>query len=146
MEIVSDRTYTFDHPRDRVWGTIGALDAYPTRWPWLRDFRATSLEAGSLWTCAIQPPLPYTLRIRVAITDLDPGRLIGATVHGDLRGAATVHLLGDDDRCEVRVVSRLAPSSRVMGVAARLVAPIARWGHDWVLDTGARQFAAELDA
>jgi hypothetical protein len=147
VEIVSDRTYSFDHPRDRVWGTIGNLDCYPTRWPWLRNFDATSLEPGATWTCAIQPPLPYTLRIRVAIVQVDPGRLISATVHGDLRGSATVRLTGDDhERCDVRVESTLSPSNRVMGVAARLVAPVARWGHDWVLDTGARQFATELAA
>ena len=81
----------------------------------------------------------------MAITEVEPERRIRATVHGDLSGSATVHLDGDDDRCDVRVVSTLSPSSRVMGVAARLVAPIARWGHDWVLDTGARQFARELD-
>jgi hypothetical protein len=144
VEIVSDRTYTFDHPRELVWSSIGAIDAYPRRWPWLRDFDASGLEPGAIWTCAIQPPLPYTLRIRLDITEVEPGRLVSATVGGDLRGRATVELRGDDAPCAVRVMSRLTPSNRVMGMAARLVAPVARWGHDWVLDTGARQFAADL--
>jgi hypothetical protein len=36
--------------------------------------------------------------------------------------------------------SSLAPGNAALRLVSRFAAPIARFGHDWVLDTGARQF------
>jgi hypothetical protein len=37
-------------------------------------------------------------------------------------------------------VSHLEPGNSLLRAVARLAAPVVRYGHDWVLDTGARQF------
>ncbi len=38
--------------------------------------------------------------------------------------------------------SSLAPGNTALAIVSRFAAPIARFGHDWVLDSGARQFIA----
>jgi hypothetical protein len=151
MQIRSDRRYRFEVPRARLWDEIADPHRYTDWWPWLRRFDAEALAAGQRWRCVIQPPLPYTVRVDVDITEVVVGEAVTADVSGDLRGRARISLddgngLGANGRCEARVVSSLAPSSRLMGAAAWLVAPVARWGHDWVLSTGARQLGDALDS
>ena len=149
MQIRSDRRYRFEVERTTLWREIAEPQNYTEWWPWLRRFDAEMLSPGVRWRCVIQPPLPYTLRVDVDITEVVEGEAVSADVSGDLRGHARISLLdGDgvasDGHCLARVVSALAPSSRVMGAAAWLVAPVARWGHDWVLSTGARQLQEAL--
>ena len=38
--------------------------------------------------------------------------------------------------------SSLAPGNTALQLVSRFAAPIAKFGHDWVLDSGARQFLA----
>jgi hypothetical protein len=45
-----------------------------------------------------------------------------------------------DGGCEARLQSRLVPANQVLRAIATLARPVARFGHDWVLDTGLRQF------
>ncbi len=44
--------------------------------------------------------------------------------------------------CTATLQSSLAPGNTTLQVASRFAAPIARFGHDWVLDSGARLFIA----
>jgi hypothetical protein len=44
--------------------------------------------------------------------------------------------------CTVHLVSELVPDNRLLRAAALVARPIVRFGHDWILDTGASQFAA----
>ena len=59
---------------------------------------------------------------------------------GDIAGRARVDLAARDGGSTVRLTSTLAPSTRAFAVIAVLAKPIVRRSHDWVLDTGARQF------
>lgn len=146
MHIRSDRTYDFDVDRARLWRALSGVDAYPHWWPWLRDFRAVALLGGDVWTCVICPPLPYRLRLRVELDDVVPEELVAATVDGDIVGSASVELSDRDDGCAVRLVSELAPANPMLRAVARSANPLVRYGHDWVLDTGARQFCQKVSA
>ncbi len=57
-------------------------------------------------------------------------------------GTATLELDDDDTGCIARLSSTLAPGNAALRLVSRLAAPVARFGHDWVLDSGARQFVA----
>ena len=48
----------------------------------------------------------------------------------------------DGSGCRATLSSTLAPGNRLLRMMSRLAAPMARFGHDWVLDSGARQFIA----
>ena len=46
----------------------------------------------------------------------------------------------DPDTDELRLTAALSPGSPAFRVLATLARPLVTRGHDWVLDTGARQF------
>jgi uncharacterized protein YndB with AHSA1/START domain len=140
VDVRSDRTYRFDRPAAEVWRAFAQVDAYRDWWPWLHDFDADALVTGDRWQCTVRPPLPYVLRFTITIdTAVEPER-IDATVSGDLRGDASVELRDDGDGCAVRLRSTLRPAGRPLRIVATLAPWLARQGHDWVLDTGSRQF------
>ena len=142
MELVSDRCYRFAIDPDGLWSALDSTGDYQRWWPWLRAFDADGLVTDGLWRCAVRPPLPYTLRFTIHLVEVDPPRRITARLSGDIAGVAQIEIAPSADGCAVRLTSTLAPSSRAFAVVATVARPIVRRGHDWVLDTGAAQFAA----
>jgi hypothetical protein len=55
-------------------------------------------------------------------------------------------LPGGNQGCTATLRSSLAPGNTILQQVSRFAAPLARFGHDWVLDTGARQFIARAVA
>ena len=88
----------------------------------------------------MQPPVPYLVRFRVAIEDVEPAVLVRAKVGGDVVGVATLTFSDTDAGCTATLDSSLAPGNRALRLVSRFAGPVARFGHDWVLDSGARQF------
>ncbi len=144
MLIRSDRRWSFPASADAVWDQMNAVDCYRTWWPWLRTFEADALDTAHTWTCAVQPPLPYSLHFGVTLHEVVPQRLVTATIAGDITGEARLELGATESGCDVHLTSVLAPGNRLLRAVATVARPMARFGHDWVLDTGARQFASRL--
>jgi uncharacterized protein YndB with AHSA1/START domain len=141
MRLTSNRELRFDADRPTLWAAMSRVTDFPVWWPWLRGFDGTELAAGCVWSCVIQPPVPYVLHVTVAIDEVVPLSLVSATVDGDVRGTARLVLEDDGRGCRVVLASTLSPQQGVARVVARLAPPLARFGHQWVLETGARQFA-----
>lgn len=141
--ITSSHHYEIPLSRADVWERISDMDAYRGWWSWLRDFDAAGLEQGAKWACTVQPPLPYVVRFTVELVEVDAPSLIRAEVRGDVVGSATLKLEDDDAAGTVaHLSSSLAPGNQVLRIVSRLASPVARFGHDWVIDSGARQFIA----
>jgi len=141
--IRSDRLFIFDQPPDRVWEAMGRTSAYTRWWPWLRRLDAAGLVTGDVWSCHIQPPLPYFLRFTITLDEVVPKEFARATVAGDITGTAAFTLAPTGDGgSEGRLVSDLAPASAVLRAFAVVARPLVVWGHDWVLAEGIRQFRA----
>lgn len=143
LEIRSDRLFHFDVPPVAFWAAVGAVEDYRRWWPWLRVFEARGLTAGDVWTCQVQPPLPYALRFALRLDEVVPVRLIRTTVSGDLHGEATLEVREDPSEpttCQVRLRSALTPAATLPRLVATAAPGVARFGHDWILDTGIRQF------
>jgi uncharacterized protein YndB with AHSA1/START domain len=138
--ITTVHQYELPLPREEVWGLISEVSQYRTWWPWLRMFDATALASGEEWRCEVQPPVPYLVRFRVTIEDVEPAVLVRAKVGGDVVGVAMLTFSDTDTGCTATLDSSLAPGNRALGLVSRFAGPIARFGHDWVLDSGARQF------
>lgn len=136
------RDYDLPLRRDEVWEQISTMSNYRTWWPWLRRFEAGGLDAGEEWRCEVQPPLPYLVRFKVAIEKVDAPVLVHALVLGDVVGDATLELEEAEHGCRAILRSALAPGNSALRLVSRFAAPVARFGHDWVLDSGARQFIA----
>jgi uncharacterized protein YndB with AHSA1/START domain len=142
VQVCSDRSFRFDVAPDVLWSVLADVDAYQGWWPWLRRFDATGLVAGDVWQCTVQPPLPYSLTFAVSIDRVEPPHRVAATVGGDIEGAASLEVLRRGAGSEAHLVSSLAPRNPVLRAVAAVAGPVVRYGHDWVLDTGARQLAA----
>jgi hypothetical protein len=140
--ITSEHRYDLPLSREAVWELISDMDAYRTWWSWLRTFDADGLKEGEEWSCTIQPPLPYLVRFWVHIEQIDEFELVRARVTGDVIGTATLKIEEKGTGCQAKLSSTLAPGNSMLRVVSRVAAPIARFGHDWVLDSGARQFIA----
>lgn len=141
--IRSDRRFTFEQPPPEVWEVMADTSAYTRWWPWLRHLDATALVTGEVWSCHIQPPLPYSLRFTIALDEVVPAALARATVAGDITGTAELTLEpAAEGGTAGRLVSDLAPASPVLRTFAAVARPLVVWGHDWVLAEGIRQFKA----
>ena len=116
--------------------------AYQQWWSWLRIFNADALAQGEEWRCEVQPPLPYAVRFVVRIEEVDAPMVVTARVQGDVVGTARLTLEEHPNGCVAVLASSLAPGNRTLRLVSRLAAPLARFGHDWVLDSGAGQFVA----
>jgi hypothetical protein len=141
MRLVTDRSYRFPFSQHEFWRRISNVDDFQTWWPWLRTFDADRLGAGDVWACAVHPPLPYVVRFEVALDEVVSATLIAGTISGDIVGRAELSIESDGSAgCAVRLVADLSPAKqalRVMSLAAR---PMVRFGHNWVMDVGVRQF------
>ncbi len=139
--IRSDRRFTFGQPPEQVWGAMARTTEFTRWWPWLRRLEAEGLVSGDVWSCHIQPPLPYFLRFTISLDEVIPGESARATVAGDITGTAALTLAPTDDGgSEARLVSDLAPASSVLRAFSVVARPLVVWGHDWVLGEGIRQF------
>jgi hypothetical protein len=140
--ITTEHVYEFPVGRPAIWALIADVGAYQDWWGWLRTFEAAGLVEGDEWRCEVQPPLPYAVRFRVLIDHVAAPGEVRARVEGDVVGSATLTLAEHPNGCTARLVSSLAPGKRALRMVSRLAPPIARFGHDWVLDSGARQFVS----
>ena len=143
MEVRSDRRFHFDAEPAQFWAAIGSVERYQEWWPWLRSFEATGLVDGDRWRCTVKPPLPYTVRLTIHLEEVVPDTRIVAAISGDIEGRAQLEVDAGRGRLRrtlaVRPRPRRTPCFESMAVVGR---PVARYGHDWVLDVGAGQFAS----
>ena len=144
MEIRSDRTYAFDLSPDALWDAIGDVQRYRCWWPWLRSFDGDGLAEDQVWSCVVQPPLPYVVRFDLTLEEVRAPRSVRATASGDIVGAARLDIRPVQTGSELRLRSSLAPRNDLLRVLTAVARPLVRLGHDWVLDTGARQFRRAL--
>lgn len=143
MDVSSDRRYRFEIGPEELWPLMVQVDDYRRWWPWLRACDATTFEPGAQWRCVVQPPLPYSLRFRITLDEIEVGRYASATIDGDITGTARIDVTAADEGSELRLVSRLAPANGLLRAISALARPVAQLGHDWVIDTGLRQFRAK---
>jgi hypothetical protein len=136
----SDRRFPVEADPDDVWASLCRPDRYRAVWPWLKEFDGVALAEGERWSCAVQPPLPYLVRFHIGLHTVVEGQRVEAEVDGDIRGWARLTVLPTADGTDLHLVSELEPATTLLRGVLKMAPPIARFGHDWVLDTGARQF------
>lgn len=140
--IRSDRSWSFDVGPDQLWDAIASTHAYERWWPWLRRFDAArGLEPGETWRCEVSPPLPYVVRFGLHLDHVEPAREVRARVTGDIVGSARLSVDGAEAAgSTARLRSSLRPANPLLRSFGAVARPLVVWGHDWVLDTGLRQF------
>ena len=133
-------------PPTEVWAAMEQLDQFERWWGWLGNLRADGdgLTTGSVLQGTVDPPVPYRMRVAIALDRCVPGRLIDARVSGDLAGDAHLRLQPADEGTIADVAWSLEMRQRPMRVAARVAYPLLRWGHDRVVEATVAGFRAHL--
>jgi len=139
-----DRSWRFDATADELWDALADTKAYPAVFSWLRDYEAGPLEAGTVATFRVRPPLPYSLHLVVTVVDVVDRRCVRTRVDGDVQGEADLAVASAGDGSTARLrwdLELVRPSlARVEPVARRPMI----WGHDLVVALGVRQFRRKV--
>jgi uncharacterized protein YndB with AHSA1/START domain len=142
VAVRSDRRYRFAVPRRAVWEAFTQVDQYRVWWPWLRSFDGVAFEPGQRWQCVVKAQLPYTLEFVIALEDVIDSTSAHAELSGDIEGWARLTLSDEGTGSELSLRSELTARGGPARWLDAIVPPLARRGHDWVLDNGIRQFRA----
>ena len=135
-----DRSWSFDVPPSDLWTAISRTEDFTTWWPWLRHFDLDTLAEGATARCVVQAPIPYRLRFRVRVRRVIPLELIDTVVSGDLAGPARLEVAPHELGSSVRLKWEVELRDPVLRVSSLIARPVMEWGHNWVVDTGVRQF------
>jgi hypothetical protein len=117
-----------------VWERLEEVDQYRTWWPWLTSFDGGRLDVGERWRCTVQPALPYRVRFDVELTEVVKASSVAATVSGDVAGTARIALELEADGTSLQFLADLRGASRWLHWLERWAGPVARFGHDQIVD------------
>ena len=139
----TDERFELARPPDELWSLLTDVASYQAWWPWLRAFEGAAFRAGARWRCTVRPIVPYPVRFTVTLDEVEPERWVAATVHGDVEGTASLSLAPSAVGTALALHAELAAASPLLRTLS-LVPPLARFGHDWVITSGIRQFETRL--
>jgi hypothetical protein len=145
--VISHRaTYRFDLAPAELWARISRFDEFRGWWgSWLREFSFDGpLADGTTLRLVVVPPLPYRMRVDVALQECEPPHRVHSQVSGDLHGVATLDVAADGAGCAVTVAWQLEMMQRPMRLAARFARPVLQWGHDRVVEVAVSRFRRQL--
>ncbi len=135
-----DRRWSFSAPPDDLWRAFSDTKQLEDIWPWLRTFDSPGLVAGTVSRCVVRAPVPYAITIDIAIREAVAPRLVVASVSGDLEGPARLEVAARPGGSEARLCWELEVRAPFLRAASSVVWPVMEWAHNWVVDTGVRQF------
>jgi hypothetical protein len=131
-----DGTFVFPVSVARVWQMMSRFALFPSWWGWLREFsvEGDDLVRGTVLHGVVVPPLPYRMRLDVALDECVPRDHVAAFVHGDLEGVAKLTFDGDDSEALVHATWTIEMMQPPMRMAAKFAHPLLQWGHDSVVE------------
>ena len=142
MGVRSDRSYRFTVSRHDLWDALTQVDRYRVWWPWLRSFDGQAFASREQWRCVVKPQLPYTLEFVIVLEQVKEAESARARLTGDIDGWAELTVDDDGSGSKLRLYSDLTARNGLGRWVGTLAPPLARRGHDWVIDNGIRQFRA----
>ncbi|GAA5197605.1 hypothetical protein [Microbacterium jejuense] len=135
---------------DRVWREIegmlrpGAARAW---WPGVTlPLAPRRLVPGERLVLQVRSPLGYDLRMRLQLTDIQPGRAIGALSDGDLRGSGRLTVEKDGEAASVTVLWQVETRRAWMNATAWLLRPAFERAHAHVMRRGEAGLRAAVGA
>jgi Polyketide cyclase / dehydrase and lipid transport len=140
-----DRTWVFAASPHEFFATVAQTDEFTRWWSWLRVFdvdgpEPAGLHAGARARCVIQAPLPYALRLTIAVEEVEADALVATQVDGDLRGPARLEIAPHPDGCTARLVWSLELRDPILRNVAVFARPAMVWAHDRVVAAGVADF------
>jgi hypothetical protein len=142
--VVTDRTDVVPVAPDRLWAVLAAVTAYPSFWPWLRDFDGSDLRAGVTWRGVIDAGGPLRLGVAIHLEEVVVGRSVTARIEGDLAGSARLQVDPDGHGAVLRLAAALVPERADLRALTRWARPLAQASHDRVIARALAQLTAHL--
>lgn len=139
-----DRTWAFASSPHEFFATVNRTDEFTGWWNWLRVFEVEGLHTGAQARCVIQAPLPYALRLTIAVEEVEPDALVATRVDGDLVGPARLEIAPHPDGCTARLVWSLELRDPVLRNVAVFARPAMVWAHDHVVAAGVADFERKV--
>jgi uncharacterized protein YndB with AHSA1/START domain len=122
-------------PPESVFDALADARTYPRWWtPVYLEVQADGpAELGAESRQHFKGRLPYHLRTRSVITELEPPARVTAEVDGDLRGRGTWTLTPTAAGTHVRFDWQVYADRRLLKVLTPLLRPLFRWNHNWAI-------------
>jgi quercetin dioxygenase-like cupin family protein len=122
-------------PREAAFDAVADARTYPAWWrPVYIDVDAEGPPAvGQVSSQHFKGRLPYELRTRSTIVELDPPSVVAAEVEGDLRGYGRWTLTPTPSGTHVRFDWRVYADRRLLRVLTPVLRPAFRWNHNWAI-------------
>jgi carbon monoxide dehydrogenase subunit G len=145
-EISYQGSFVFPVAPVELWALIERPENFEQWWGWLHDVECSDerLVTGSVLTGTIDPPVPFTMRARLAIDECRPVQRIVASVKGDIEGSAKLEVGTAERGTRAAIGWDVEMKQREMRLAARFARPVLQWGHDRVVEAAVRGFARQL--
>lgn len=119
--------------------------AHRAWWPGVTvPMAARRVEPGERVVLAVRSPLGYTLRMRLEIVDVEPGRTIAAASDGDLRGSGRVTVEADGDGASIVFHWDVQTRRAWMNATAFVLRPVFERAHAHVMRRGESGLRAVL--
>ncbi len=125
---------------ERLWALLSDTSSYTRWWPWLGSFEPVPIRPGARTQCSIGAPLPYSVRVEIAVVEVVPGEQVAAVVSGDVRGPARLDIRATTAGSTARLAWQVEVRRPLLRGAAFVAKPLLRWGHDRVVSRGVEQF------
>ena len=134
---------------EEVAEVIGDPDDYGRWWPcaWLAYKGITRGDAagvGGEFSYKVKGWMPYSLNLRFKVIDVRRPHGFTVTATGDLVGQGIWTLVQDGDRVDVKYEWRVRAEQPLIRRLSRLLKPLFRSNHFWVMRNGARSLQLEL--
>ena len=122
-------------PSEAVFDALADARTYPEWWKpvYLNVDADGAPEVGRTSTQLFTGRLPYKLRTRSTITELERPRLIKADVVGDLRGRGVWTLGPRDGGTHVRFDWQVFADRPLLRYLTPVFRPVFRWNHNWAI-------------
>jgi quercetin dioxygenase-like cupin family protein/uncharacterized protein YndB with AHSA1/START domain len=122
-------------PPEAVFEAIADARSYPRWWrPVYLDVEADGpAKLGAEARQHFKGRLPYHLRTRLVIVEIDAPRRVVADVDGDLRGRGAWTLTPTRQGTRVRFDWQVHADRRLLRLLTPVLRPIFRWNHNWAI-------------
>jgi mannose-6-phosphate isomerase-like protein (cupin superfamily)/uncharacterized protein YndB with AHSA1/START domain len=122
-------------PPEATFAAIADARTYPDWWrPVYLDVDADGPPAiGKVSKQHFKGRLPYELRTRSRVVELDPPSVVAAEVDGDLSGYGRWTLTPIESGTHVRFDWRVHADRRLLRLLTPVLRPAFRWNHNWAI-------------
>lgn len=141
--------WRFDASPEEVWSILANAEELPRWWPSVY-LGATRIEAGdangigqvtSLWTKGF---LPYTLRWRFRVSEVERPHRLALDAVGDVVGRGVWTLSGTADGTDVTFDWRIRAEKPFLRALSFLLKPVFSANHAWAMARGRESLGLEL--